>query len=116
MLIHKGMSKIYSVSSSENNLIASALFVRDTHRHIFLFSGLSEEGKQKGAMPFLIDSFIQEHSGNNITLDFEGSNNENLARFYGSFGAEKNAYYGIRIVQGGVAVRVLLGVKGALMS
>jgi hypothetical protein len=116
MLIHKGMSKIYSVSSSENNLIASALFVRDTHRHIFLFSGLSEEGKQKGAMPFLIDSFIQEHSGNNITLDFEGSNNENLARFYGSFGAEENTYYGIRMIQGGVAVRTLLGVKGALMS
>jgi hypothetical protein len=116
LLIHKGMAEIYSVASSENNIIASALFVRDEHRYIFLFSGLSEEGKQKGAMPFLIDSFILEHSSTVITLDFEGSNNENLARFYRSFGASDYYYYGIRVMRGGGVLRALIGAKDALRS
>ncbi len=116
LLIHKGMGEVISVVSSENNLLCSALFVHDMHRHIFLFSGLSEEGKQKGAMPFLIDSFIQEHSSTAITLDFEGSNNENLARFYRSFGASDYFYYGIRMLRGGGVMRALIGAKDALRS
>jgi len=114
LLIHKGMAKIYGVSSSENNLIAAALFVRDRHRYIFLFSGLSVEGKQKGAMPLLIDSFIQNKSGSPMVLDFEGSNNLNLARFYRSFGASDYHYYDIRMIRGSGVFRTLLGIKKAL--
>ncbi len=95
-LIHKGLAKIYSVGSTENNLLAAALFVKSKGRYIFLFSGLSEEGKQKGAMPFLIDSFIKEHSSSEFILDFEGSNDINLAKFYRSFGANDYNYYSYR--------------------
>jgi len=95
-LINRNMAEIYSVGNTENNLLASALFVKSKDRYIFLFSGLSEEGKQSGAMPFLIDRFIQDHCNSRIILDFEGSNNSNLARFYQSFGASKYHYYSYR--------------------
>ena len=108
-LIHKGMAEIYGTLSSENNLLAAALFVKDSHRHIFLFSGLNEEGKQKSAMPFLIDSFIKKHCESAMILDFEGSNNANLARFYRSFGAEEHSYYGIRKINAKYLIK--LGIK-----
>jgi len=92
-LLDKGLAKIYSVGSAENNLLASALFVKSNKRYIFLFSGLADEGKQKAAMPFLINQFIQDHSNSDFILDFEGSNDANLARFYQSFGADKYSYY-----------------------
>jgi len=43
-------------------------------------------------MPWLIDAFIKENAGKPVTLDFEGSNNPGLARFYSSFGAKKVVY------------------------
>ena len=96
LLLHKGKASIEGVYSKENTLIAAALFVNDTNRFIFLFSGLSQEGKEKSAMPFLISSFIQKHSNSNKVFDFEGSNNEFLARFYRSFGALEYHYFGLR--------------------
>ncbi len=48
-------------------------------------------------MPFLIDSFIRQNAGKNITLDFEGSNDLNLARFYKSFGSKECAYQQVKI-------------------
>jgi hypothetical protein len=96
MLLHKGKANIVGVYNRENTLIASALFVSGKTRFIFLFSGLSKEGKEKAAMPFLISSFIKTHSNSNKVFDFEGSNNESLARFYKSFGAQEYHYFGLR--------------------
>ena len=41
-------------------------------------------------MPFLIDQFIKTSANSSFLFDFEGSNDENLARFYKSFGAHKS--------------------------
>jgi hypothetical protein len=43
-------------------------------------------------MHFLLAGFIKKHAGTNSLLDFEGSNNANLARFYLSFGGYKTQY------------------------
>lgn len=96
MLIHKGKAVIYGAMSEENNLLSAAIFLRDQQRYIFLFSGLNEEGKEKSAMPFLINEFIDENSQSQMIFDFEGSNNPSLARFYKSFGAQEYKYYGLR--------------------
>jgi hypothetical protein len=96
MLIHKGKAVIYGAMSHENNLLSAAIFLRDQQRYIFLFSGLCEEGKEKSAMPFLINEFIDENSQSQMIFDFEGSNNSSLARFYKSFGAQEYKYYGLR--------------------
>ncbi|RLD41516.1 MAG: hypothetical protein DRI86_13210 [Bacteroidetes bacterium] len=96
MLLHKGKASIVGVYNKENTLIAAALFVSGKTRFIFLFSGLNKEGKEKAAMPFLISSFIKKYSNSNKVFDFEGSNNESLARFYKSFGAQEYHYFGLR--------------------
>lgn len=92
LLLHHGKAIISGVINENNTIIAAALFVKSHGRTIFLFSGLSIEGKEKSAMPFLIDKEIQFGTNFKNILDFEGSNNSDLARFYASFGA-KQYYY-----------------------
>ncbi len=95
-LIYKaiGLSKasVWGVFTAENNLCAGAIFMKDQHKHTFLFSATNAEAKKLSAMPFLIDHFIDSHSQTKNILDFEGSNDPNLARFYKSFGASKIHY------------------------
>ena len=90
--IHRGIGELWGVNDDKNNLVASALWVFSHGKAIFLFSALSEEGKKLNAMPWLIDSFIRANAGKPLILDFEGSNNEGLARFYSSFGSKKVTY------------------------
>ncbi len=95
--IYKGLASTYGVFSPMNELCAGAIFMRSKKKAIFLFSGLSGMGKDLQAMPWLIDQFIQEHSQKHLTLDFEGSNDPNLARFYKGFGAKEITYPHLRI-------------------
>lgn len=90
--IHKNRFDTYGVLSAQNTLIAGAVFLKSHKALVFLFSGNSPEGKECGAMPFLIDKFIEDHAEMQVTLDFEGSNDHNLARFYKSFGASPIFY------------------------
>ena len=90
--INKGIGEIWGAFDEFNKLLASVLWVNSHQKWIFLFSAVSEQGKKLHAMPWLIDSFIRKNSGKPITLDFEGSNDEGLARFYSSFGARKVIY------------------------
>jgi hypothetical protein len=90
--IHKGIGEIWGAYNQFNELTAAILWVWSHHKAVFLFSALSESGKKLNAMPWLIDSFISQNAGKPLTLDFEGSNNEGLARFYSSFGAKRVIY------------------------
>ena len=90
--IQKGMAEIVGACDNSNQLIAGILWITSHHKSIFLFSALSETGRNLNAMPWLIDAFIRQNAGKPLTLDFEGSNNESLARFYSSFGAKKIIY------------------------
>jgi hypothetical protein len=90
--IHKGTGEIWGVYDEFNQLVAGILWITSHKKTIFLFSALSESGKKMNAMPLLIDSFIKQNAGKSLTLDFEGSNNAGLARFYSSFGAKKVIY------------------------
>ena len=95
--VYKNVAEVNGVYSGENNLLAGAVFIKSNRRAVFIFSGLSEEGKRMGAMPFLIDGFIHDHANAHLTLDFDGSNDPNLARFYKSFGAKQTNYPRLRI-------------------
>jgi hypothetical protein len=90
---HRGMARSFGVYDQTNTLVAGAIFLFDRHRIIFLFSGLSPEGRESGAMPLLIDHIVREFSGAHFILDFEGSMVPGLARFYASFGAEREQYW-----------------------
>ncbi len=80
------------VVDADGKLVAGAFFVDANGKVIFLFSGLSQKGKETGAMFFLADKFIAENSQKNLVLDFEGSNDVQLARFYRGFGAKECVY------------------------
>ena len=88
-----GMGEIYGVYTHHNELCAGAFFLKD-HKHlIFLFSATTPEARRNGAMTFLLDAVIKEYAETALVFDFEGSNNENLARFYKGFGAHEIIYY-----------------------
>jgi len=77
----------YGVIDPDGNLIAGALFLKDANRFWFWFSGRDNTNFEKRAMFFLIDQMIQQQCNSSIVLDFNGSNNPNIARFYAGFGA-----------------------------
>ncbi len=80
----------------EGRPVSGAVFVWSNNHYIFLFSGNTSEGRTCGALPFLLDKFIESHAEQRATFDFEGSNNEGLARFYKSFGAAEVKYPHLR--------------------
>jgi hypothetical protein len=95
--IHKGVGKVCSVYGDKNDLLASAFFLSYYERSVFLFSGVNSFGKQFGAMSFLIDKYLKPFADQDHILDFEGSNDKNLARFYAGFGSEEFQYQTVRI-------------------
>lgn len=80
----------------ENKLCAGSVFFKSDSTLIFIFSAADARGKQCGAMTFLIDNVIRLYAGTDNILDFEGSNNSSLARFYKGFGAAPVNYFQIR--------------------
>ena len=94
--IRKGRGQAYGVYTEQNQLCAGAFFLKSQNRMIFLFSAASEEAKKTAAMTFLIDSVIRDYSPGELVLDFEGSNDKNLARFYKGFGAKEVEYLRLR--------------------
>jgi len=91
--VYKGMGTLYGVYSAHNELNAAAFILKDKKYLIFLFSAVSPEGRQNGAMTFLIDAVLRENAETDRVFDFEGSNNPSLARFYRGFGSQKVTYY-----------------------
>ena len=73
-------------------LICAAIFMKTKDRITFLFSGLTEEGKQRQAMTYLLDQVIQKYANLPMTFDFEGSDDDNLARFYLGFDGVETKY------------------------
>ena len=88
----RGKLHARGVTDKDGKLLAGAFFVDANGKVIFLFSGMGEEGKEAGAMYLLIDRFIVENAHKNLVLDFEGSNDPGLARFYRGFGAKECVY------------------------
>ena len=73
-------------------LICAAIFMKTKDRITFLFSGLKQEGKDRQAMTYLLDQVIQQNANKPMVFDFEGSDDENLARFYLGFGGQEVKY------------------------
>ncbi|MDK2909259.1 MAG: hypothetical protein PWR20_826 [Bacteroidales bacterium] len=91
-LLHRASGISYAAYTPSNELCAAAFFALSHQRSILLLSAVNEKGRQSGAMHFLIDHVIHQKTDDIQILDFEGSQNPNLARFYSSFGAETFYY------------------------
>lgn len=75
-----------------DKLAAGAFFVKNFNKYVFLFSGQNDEGRANQALTFIIDNFIEQHAKEDLYLDFEGSTNPNLARYYKGFGGVEEKY------------------------
>jgi hypothetical protein len=82
----------YSALDAEGNIIAGIILIKTHKGYILLFTALSNAGKETGAMSALIAKFIREHAGEKGMLDFEGSMDPGIARFYKSFGSHEIVY------------------------
>jgi hypothetical protein len=89
---YKNNAATYGVFSKEGNLLASCIFLFFKNRTYYWLVGNTPESKQYGASALLVDSFIQEHAGKNLLLDFEGSDTASVADFYKKFGAVAEPY------------------------
>jgi hypothetical protein len=83
---------LYGAYDENKTLCAVGFFIYSNNKACFILSVSSDDGKKKRAMFLLIDEFIKDFSGQNIILDFEGSNIPGIARFYEGFGANPFNY------------------------
>jgi hypothetical protein len=75
-----------------STLLAVGLFFRYKEQLYFMKGTLNDEGKQLGALVFLLDAVLQNFADTCNTLDFVGSNQESIAAFYRKFGAQDKTY------------------------
>jgi len=94
---YKGIGEIQGVFTPDNELCAAVYFCRWKDRVIYFNAVSSEEGKKLGGMYFLLNHFIEQNAGKNLTLDFEGSMIPGVARFYAGFGATPETYFQLKI-------------------
>ena len=83
---------VLAVQNTDNQIVAGAFFMLSHNKIVFLFSGSDESNKENHGLTFLLDYVIKRFSGTQNILDFEGSDNDGLARFYMGFGGEEKNY------------------------
>jgi len=81
----------------QGSLVAVALFFNWNNKLYFMKGTLNAEGKEIGALVFILDAVLEKSTTTHHSLDFIGSNQESIAQFYRKFGA-KDAYY--QVVKG----------------
>lgn len=97
ILKKKKKAVTYGVYSANNQLTASCAYVFSHNRAYYILVGNHPDGRTSGASHLMIDYFIKEHAGENLVLDFEGSNISSLAFFYKNFGSFLEKYPGIKM-------------------
>ena len=91
-LQQRNAMETWGVKGPNGELCAAAFFPFVPQRYTFLFSGRSTASEENRAMFLLMDNFIRAHAGSEAMLDFNGSNNPAVARFYLGFGAEPQEF------------------------
>ena len=105
--------EIAGVRNEDGVLCAGAFFPFWDGKYSFLFSGRNSD-KQSRSLYFLIDDFIVRHAGEARFLDFNGSDNPAIARFYAGFGAKEMLFTQLTINQLGLLQRGALLFKRML--
>ncbi len=85
-------TEIWSVRDQSGRILSSALFLHWNKRAYYLMPFSSPEGRKNNSMTLLIDCFIRHYAMSGLTLDFEGSCVDRIARFYEGFGSMYELY------------------------
>lgn len=105
ILASRGKAKTYGIRNEKGTLLASGAFLFDDKRAYYMLAGNHPDGKTVGASHAMLDAFIKDHAGQQLILDFEGSDIRNLAYFYSGFGASVENYPVVQINRLPAAVR-----------
>ena len=89
-------ASIIMASNPSGDVCAGAVFFESHGRAYFIFSGLTQAGRDVSAMHGLVDFFIKSNEKRLHELDFEGSADEGVARFYRGFGSREFVYLQIK--------------------
>ena len=92
-----GRAMTYGVYDARGLLMASAVFFLSNRRAYYIMAGNHPDSRALGASHTLINAFIKDHAGQDLILDFEGSDIKSLAFFYNGFGAKEENYPGLRL-------------------
>lgn len=79
--------------AQKDELLAIGLFLKDDRRIYNIASSTLPNGRTLEANHFLFDQLIREFAGQNLLLDFEGSDLPGVARFYQKFGPVNQPYF-----------------------
>lgn len=92
-LMQQHKAFVRSVTLASGELLAIGVFAIDSKRIYNLASTTLPNGRMMEANHFLFDELIKEYSGSGLILDFEGSDQAGIARFYQKFGSVLETYY-----------------------
>lgn len=84
-------SKLYYASGTNGKLIGSALFLRQG-RQMVQFMARTDEGFKSRTAFLLVNQLLVELAGNDVYLDFAGSNIPGVAEFNRGWGATHFSY------------------------
>ena len=73
--------------------MAAASFVITSTRMVYLMGASSPLGRERGAMPLLLDHALDYAHNHQLTFDFEGGNLAGAATFFRMFGPQEETYY-----------------------
>ena len=90
--IKNDLGVIYNSINKTNEINCAALFIVFNGR-ARIFSGQTLKGKQENAKKSLINQFIKDYAGKDISIDFGGSEIPGVAYFNKGFGAKTVNYY-----------------------
>ncbi len=81
------------VVNDQQEMLAIALLLQNKNRLYNLMNSTTEAGRKTAANHFLMDSIIREFAGQDLILDFEGSDLAGVKAFYQNFGAANQPFY-----------------------
>jgi hypothetical protein len=79
--------------NESGELLAGAVWFLKDKESVFFFSARNLKAMEKGFFSWMIDHFIAERLSPRGGLDFEGSDQEGLMRYYLGFGGNKEGYW-----------------------
>lgn len=92
-LKEKGQCFIRQVKNTKGKILSSVILLKDNHRIYNIINTTTDEGKKINGNHFLMDHIIKEFAGENVLLDFEGSNIAGVKKFYEMFGSLNQPYF-----------------------
>jgi hypothetical protein len=81
---------------NKGECFAAAVLLTDGKRLYNIINVITEAGRKRQANHFLLDAIIREFSGQELLLDFEGSDVPGVKVFYEHFGANNQPFYRIK--------------------